>query len=86
MKNFRREISRQLLNTTVINKRKFHNTKKSPTEIKKFKPTVPDYVRLEKSAHQPKVLTWRRCSTKKKKWEQSGCIPYVIYIDIDRYT
>jgi len=86
MKNFRREISGQLLNSTIINKRKLKNTTKSPTEIKKFKPSVPDYIRLEKSAHQPKLSTRRRCarcSTKQKEvrteWTYSICnIPLCI--------
>jgi len=62
MKNFRREIWRRLLSTTIINKRKLPNTKKSPTAIKKFKLTVLDYVRLEKSAHQPKMSSRRKCA------------------------
>ncbi|KAL4104361.1 hypothetical protein QTP88_019662 [Uroleucon formosanum] len=86
MKNFRREISGQLLNTTIINKRKLKNTTKSPTEIKQFKPSVPDYIRLEKSSHQPKLSTRRRCarcSTKQKEvrteWTCSICnIPLCI--------
>jgi hypothetical protein len=86
MKNFRRDISRQLLNTTIINKRQLQNMVKSPTEIKKYKPSVPDYIRLEKSAHQPKLSTRRRCarcSTKKKEvrteWICSICnIPLCI--------
>lgn len=86
MKDFRRNISGQLLSTTIVNKRKLKNTTKSPTEIKKFKPSVPDYIRLEKSDHQPKLSTRRRCtrcSTKQKEvrteWICSICeIPLCI--------
>lgn len=70
MKNFRRDISRELLNKTIVCKRQSKSTKKSPAEIKKHKPFVPDSLRLEKSAHQPKISTRRRCakcSTREKE-------------------
>lgn len=70
MKNFRRDISRELLNKILVSKRQTKNTTISPVEIKKHKPTVPDSLRLEKSAHQPKSSTRRRCarcSTRKKE-------------------
>ncbi|XP_008181107.1 piggyBac transposable element-derived protein 4-like [Acyrthosiphon pisum] len=70
MKNFRRDISRELLNKTIVCKCQSKSTKKSPAKIKKHKPFVPDSLRLEKSAHQPKISTRRRCakcSTREKE-------------------
>ncbi|CAI6357631.1 unnamed protein product [Macrosiphum euphorbiae] len=55
---------------TTITMKNFRPLKKSPVEIIKHKPFVPESLRLEKSAHQPKISIRRRCakcSTREKE-------------------
>ena len=81
MKDFRREISKNLVAKTLVEKRASQNiSKMSPIELKKNKPCVPSTIRLEQAAHQPQRGTRRRCarcSTKKNEvrteWMCSIC-------------
>lgn len=71
MKDFRRNISKNLVSKTLVEKRATQNmSKKSPVELKKNKPFVPNTIRLEQASHQPQRGTRRRCarcSTKKNE-------------------
>jgi len=81
MKNFRREISNDLVSKTLIEKRSIQNVSKEQTvAVKKHKPHVNSRIRFEQAAHQPKRGTRRRCarcSTKEKEirteWICSVC-------------
>lgn len=64
MKQFRRDISSDLVAKTLVEKRHKSNelSSPSPANIKKGKPTVSPSIRTEQSAHQPERSTRRRCT------------------------
>lgn len=81
IKQFRRDISRELVSKTLVQKRRLTaESSPSPVSIKKGKPTVSPTIRMEQSAHQPVRSTRRRCtlcSTKdneiRTNWKCSIC-------------
>jgi len=81
MKNFRREISNDLVSKTLVEKRSIQNVSKiQSVAVKKHKPHVNSTIRFEQAAHQPNRGTRRRCakcSTKQKEvrteWVCSVC-------------
>lgn len=81
MKNFRREISNDLVSKTLIEKRSIQNvTKEQTVAVKKHKPYVSPSVRFDQASHQSKRGTRRRCarcSTKQNEvrteWMCSVC-------------
>lgn len=81
MKDFRRQISSDLVSKTIVEKRQMKQTSESPpVQLKRNKPFVPKSIRLDQSAHQPTRSTRRRCgncSTKEKEvrteWICSVC-------------
>ncbi|KAF0690958.1 Uncharacterized protein FWK35_00038029, partial [Aphis craccivora] len=81
MKEFRRNVSRDLVAKTLVEKRRSStDSPVTPKHLKKGSPAVPKEVRLEQSAHQPQRSTRRRCnncSSKKKEirtdWTCSIC-------------
>lgn len=63
MKEFHRQVSRELVAKTLIEKRRSSSDSHvTPKRLKKGSPTVPKEVRLEQSAHQPQRSTRRRCN------------------------
>lgn len=62
MKQFRRDISRELVTKTLVEKRRNNISTPSPIGIKKGKPTISPSIRTEQSAHQPERSTRRRCT------------------------
>lgn len=63
MKDFRRQVSRELVAKTLVEKRRSSSDSPiTPKNLKKGSPSVPKEVRIEQSAHQPKRSTRRRCN------------------------
>ncbi|KAL4148520.1 hypothetical protein QTP88_002749 [Uroleucon formosanum] len=84
LKQFKRDISREFVSKTLVQKRRMtvEPSSPSPVSIKKGKPTVSPSIRMEQSAHQPTRSTRRRCtlcSTKDTKLEQIGNVQFVMF-------
>jgi len=64
LKQFKRDISRECVSKTLVQKRRItvEPSSPSPVSIKKGKPTVSPSIRMEHSAHQPTRSTRRRCT------------------------
>lgn len=62
-RQFRRDISRELISKTLVQKRRM-TVESSPfsVNIKKGKPTISPSIRIEQSVHQPARSTRRRCT------------------------
>jgi hypothetical protein len=71
MKEFRRQVSRELVAKTLIEKRRSSSDSPvTPKHLKKGSPAVPKEVRLEQSAHQPQRSTRRRCNNCSSKLKE----------------